>query len=357
MEVTRHRRLPAPLLLASMIGGLGTSSPLAAQADLERTVIAMGTELRLWVQAADRPAALRSSEAAIAAVAAADQRLSNWRDDSELQRLNHSPVGADLLLSPQLATELEIAMQWSRATAGAFDPGIGAVLDAYDLRGRGRWPAPARLAAARTASGLSWLELDGNHARRLHSGLRLDSGGFGKGAALDAAVSAALAAGAQTVVFDFGGQVATRGGAPHSVALADPAQRGRAVAELMLQRGSLAVSGNSERGRVVDGRSLPHLFDPRSGQPAPERGSFAVLAPTALAADCLSTALYIAGWDAAAELVAAHPDIGVAQLQPEADGSISMRTAGTLDGRLRVLDSRLHVVTAAGRGTRTDQHP
>jgi len=38
-----------------------------------------------------------------------------------------------------------------------------------------------------------------------------------------------------------------------------------------------------------------HILDPRTGKPAPFRGSVTVLAPTGAEADCLSTGLFVMG--------------------------------------------------------------
>ena len=61
--------------------------------DVERRFHAMGTELRITVQAPDRAAALGASEAAYRSVQEAEQRLSTWTTDSELSRVNQAPVG------------------------------------------------------------------------------------------------------------------------------------------------------------------------------------------------------------------------------------------------------------------------
>ena len=64
---------------------------------------------------------------------------------------------------------------------------------------------------------------------------------------------------------------------------------------LSLADTSVSTSGNSERGRRVGGRRIGHLLDPRSGRPARDFGSVTVIAPSALAADILSTAFFVLG--------------------------------------------------------------
>jgi thiamine biosynthesis lipoprotein len=151
---------------------------------------------------------------------------------------------------------------WHTATDGTFDPALGRLTRFSFDRDRCTLP--------RTAAGA------------------IDVGGFGKGEALDR-VGTALGAGPWLV--DLGGQVSVGGpqanGRPWSVAIAHPARRDEPYLQVALSQGSLSTSGNSERG--------DHIVDPRTGRPAAFRGSVTVWHRSGLAADVLSTALYVMG--------------------------------------------------------------
>jgi thiamine biosynthesis lipoprotein len=300
-----------------------------------REVVAMGTTLGLRVEAADRPTALAASESALRAVERAETRLSTWRDDTELARFNAAPPGQSFVLSSELAADLALAVHWWRATDGAFDPGVGPLIVAFDLRHDGHWPAGEEFAAARAASGLRHLQLDGRRAVRRHPGLRIDEGAFGKGAALDLARAAARAKGATALQFNFGGQVLVDGREFH-VGISHPRERSRAVAELDLDAGSASTSGNSEHGLVVDGRPLGHLLDPATGRPATDWGAVLVIAADAFAADCVSTGLFVQGPVAALAFGAKHPEFAVVTLVADGD-RVHLRASPSLRGRLRAL--------------------
>jgi thiamine biosynthesis lipoprotein len=331
---------PFGVLLASLVAlpaAEAAGSAPAGRAGVERGLVLMGTRAELRVEAVDRATALAASEAAVRALEAAEARLSTWAPPgggdgapSELVRLNRAPVGEPVALSPALADELRRADACRRRTGGAFDPGIGALVAAWGLRTGGRVPGPAELAGARSAGGEA-LELreDGTAVRRA-AGLVLEEGGFGKGAGLDAALAALAAApGVLAAEIDLGGQVAVYRTAgpttsrdrrtPAAVALADPVERHRAVARLEIDGGSVATSGNGERGLTVDGRRIGHLLDPRTGRPAPDFGSLTVWAPRALEADCLATGLYALGPEAALAWAEEHPEI---------EAAIARRSAG-----------------------------
>lgn len=318
-------------------------------AAVERRLTLMGTEAAVRVEAADRRTALAASEAAVRALEAAERRLSTWAEESELARLNRAPVGEPVTLSPELAAELAAAEACRRATGGAFGAGVGPLVDAWGLRTGGRRPGPEELRTALVASAGEVVTLgpNGTVTRRLQ-GSRIEEGGFGKGAALDAArqaLTGGLAGGAvRSARLDLGGQVLFVG-AGEELAVAHPADRGRAVLALSpeaLAGRSAATSGNSERGIVVDGERLSHLLDPETGMPVPDLGSVTVLAGSGLEADCLSTGLYVMaarhGLAAALAWTEERAGVDAAFVRPLAEGGLEVVATSGLDGRVRVLD-------------------
>ncbi len=339
--------------------GIPPATRPAAFATVTRELVLMGTRARVRVTAGERQRALRASEAAIRALEATERRLSTWSDGGELARLNRAPVGQPVALSPELAADLARAEECARATGGAFDPAVGALVAAWGLREGGRLPGAAEVAAARAASAPESLVLgaDGT-AVRSRSGLRIDEGGFGKGAGIDAALAAvAGVGGVDGAEIDLGGQVAFLGAAAREVAIADPARRERPVAVLRVAGGSVATSGNSERGVVVEGRRVGHLLDPRTGRPAPDFGSLTVWAPSAFEADCLSTGLYVLGPEAALAWAAAHPGIEVVVARPAAGGVVRITASAGLADRLRPIDDRSEVELKPSRRRREGASP
>ena len=311
---------------------------------VERRLGLMGTELEVSVEAANRAVALDASEVAVRALEAAETRLSTWRGDSELELLNRAPVDAPVELSPRLAAELRGVQRWWRETGGAFDPGIGALVAAWGLRTGGRVPTAEERERARAAGGLAALELTGDgRAVRRRPGLRIEEGGWGKGAGLDAAIEALRADGhATAAVLNLGGQVEVYGQGRWTLTLADPRDRRRAVVALTVVSGSVATSGNSEHGFERDGVRYGHLLDPATGAPALNFGSLTVWAPEALAADCLSK-LYVRGPDAALAWARAHTGVEVLTLEPVAGGGLRARASAGWRGRLEALIPELVV--------------
>lgn len=327
--------IPSFVLLASL------STPAGAL--VERSVGLMGTELRIVVEATDRAAALAAGERAVRALEEAEARLSTWRSTSELSRLMAAPAGRPVELSPALAADLAGARACWQATGGAFDPTVGALVRAWGLRDGGRRPTAGELARALAATGMAGLRLHGREAVRRRDDLVLEEGGFGKGAALADAL-AALAADPRVrrAALDLGGQVAVHDPVPRAtewqLTVAHPRDRRRPAVAVRVDGGSVATSGNGERGVEVDGARLGHVLDPRSGRPAPDFGSLTVWTDDPLRADCLSTGLYVLGAEAALAWAGEHRGVEVLILETPAEGGgLRARATPGLAGRLSPL--------------------
>ena len=301
---------------------------------IERHLTLMGTTLMISVEAGDRQAALDASEKALEALQRAERRLSTWTEDSELARLNEAEAGRPVNLSPEMVTDLADARRWWEATNGAFDPGIGKLSEIWGLRSGGKEPTHELLERAADIPGLEALGIDGPTAVRRHPELIIDEGGFGKGAGLDNAIRMLKDTDATAAMINLGGQVALFGtGKSVRFDVADPSDRQRVALTLTIDRGALATSGNSERRLVIGEREYSHILDPRSGMPVPDFGSLTVWADDALAADCLSTGLYVLGPERALDWAARHQGIEILVLESTAEG-LQARATGGFKGRI-----------------------
>ena len=219
-----------------------------------------------------------TSSAAVQIEAAFDEAkriesmLSTWRDDSELSRVNRGEMP-----SPELRALLDEVQRWTSETGGAFNPCIRPLIDLWRTRDEGALPSNEAIRAALATP---------NPA--------IEEGGFGKGYAIDRMLDLLRARGAASATINFGGQIGVFGPA-QTVGIADPRHRDRPVREVIIQNGSLSTSSGSEKMFVVNGHTFTHIFDPRTGEALPPRGSVSVIHPSALVADILSTALYVMG--------------------------------------------------------------
>lgn len=252
---------------------------------------AMGTS---WWLHCDRPEALGDAEAL---VRRHEERLSRFRSDSDLSRLNR----ARTFVSPLLAAVARVAMHFRSATRGAFDPTLGAALarlgydQSFERMECGRQARPHRSPRA-SADALfartnpadrdpeTRVVVDGDRVDLVGQG-DLDLGGVAKGFTVDQVVGYLVRRGAQSVLVDGGGDI--RGFGPSFVIGAGD---GLVVAT---HHGAIATSSTrSRRWYHHDGLARHHILDPRTRQPAASAIETAtVVAPDAVTADALATAL------------------------------------------------------------------
>ena len=277
----------------------------------------MGTLLRICVAAPNAEAGVSAIEAAFAEVRRVEAVLSSWRDDSELGRLNAADPGDPVRITAELFELLEETRRWSRLSGGAFDPAVGALIDAWDLRGTGRRPGAPELVRALALSGRNAFELDhesGTVIRRV-AGSWITAGGFGKGAALRSAADVLRKQGIESALLDFGGQLESFGSPVGErgwrIGVAHPGRRLETVAVLRLDGRSAATSAASERFIEIDGERYGHILDPRTGLPVPAWGSVTVLAEDAMVADLLSTALFVMGPEDGMKWAETFDNVGV----------------------------------------------
>ncbi len=278
--------------------------------------------------------AAQSVRAAIEAeLDAVDRSMSNWRDDSELSRLNASEAADPLPVSEPLALVLEAAFRVHEESGGAFDVTVGPLLRLYgfgpggDPRSAAPDPAAVEAARARVGSGLLALERpDGPAALwRQVPGVELDLSGIAKGYAVDRVSTVLTELGFPEHLVEVGGEIQAAGA--WTVGIQDPTgglattvHRSFPVRDL-----GMATSGGYRDFREAgDGedRYWTHIFDPRSGRPVERRtGSVTVLADSCLDADAWATALYVLGPEEGLEL-ASQRGIRVLFLTAAPDGSV-----------------------------------
>lgn len=278
----------------------------------------MGVPVRLVLYAGTENAARAAARAGFARIRDLDAVMSDYRPDSELNRLAET-AGRWTPVSPELFAVLERARTIAEATGGAYDPTLGPLVALWrESRASARLPDPAALADARRRSGWPLLELDraARSVRLGADGMRLDLGGIAKGFILDEARAAIAAAGVSRVLLEAGGDIVV-GDAPPGrdgwqVDVPETADAELARRAASLSNAALATSGGSVQFVDIDGVRYSHVIDPSTGLGLTREHIAHVVAPDGATADALATALGVGGPDRMAELSAAFPDALVA---------------------------------------------
>jgi len=278
----------------------------------------MGTELRLTAWTADEPGALAAFEAVFREFDRLEALLSNWRNDSDVQRLNAAagrhpvPVGTDL------RNVLQTARQVSEWTGGKFDVTFGVMsgLWKFDYQNQdGSIPEHREVVRRKSLIDYRDLVVDerAGTAFLRRQGMVVNLGGIGKGYAVDRARDILRNRGFRDFMIQFGGDmyVAGRSGDhPWRLGIQDPrGPANRIFAEMDLSDSTFSTSGDYARFFIKDGRRYHHILDPATGEPAEGCRSVTIVTRSATVADGLSTGVFILGPEAGMALIERLPDV------------------------------------------------
>jgi thiamine biosynthesis lipoprotein len=272
----------------------------------------MGIPFRLVLYAQNAAAAQAAARAAFDRIAALNQVLSDYEDESELTRLSRTAgTGQSVPLSEDLWRVLWRAQQMARRSGGAFDVTVGPYVQLWRRARRQRaMPDPSRIEAARQAVGFQHLRLD--PARRTaelrRQKMRLDLGGIAKGYALQEALQTLVDHGVSRALVTGGGDMVAGDAPPGKpgwqieIAPLD-ATHAPPAPSVCLRRQALATSGDLFQRFEFGGQRYSHIVDPRTGIGLTDHSLVTVIARDGMTADGLSTAVSVLGPDKGIRLV------------------------------------------------------
>lgn len=305
---------------------------------------AMACQFEIVTNAGQYPADVAAALEALDRIESLEAQLSYFRPTSEICRINALAAEEAVPVEPQLFGLLQLALQLSEETEGAFDLTASPLWETWGFaRHAGRVPLPEEIAAARQCVGSHLVELDPERQtiRFRQAGVRLSLGSIGKGFALDRAAEVLAAAqigdflmhGGQSSVLARGARL--EGGAGGwTVGVAHPLRPKGRLAELRLHNQALGTSNTARQGFHHQGHRYGHILDPRTGWPAEQVLSVTVVAPTATWADALATAFFVMGAEASRRYCQRHPEVGLLLMRP---GAAEMDVVGLAEGQVRLL--------------------
>ena len=278
---------------------------------------AMGTYYRVTYTGDSLPALQASLDSLFDAY---NLELSAWVPGSKINAFNNSENGISLANTEHFIPNLRLAREVSEQTGGAYDPtvaplvkywGFGTAEKRTDAAGDA-----AEIAQLLSLVGMDKLTLEGDFLHK-KTGVTLNLNASAKGYGVDLVSRFLARRGRPDHLIDIGGEM--RGGGlkydrPWNVAIRLPDENRAKIARagtLPLSGGrAIATSGNYLDYYKVDGKTLSHTIDPRTGRVERNRLlSASVLAPDCATADAYATACLVLGPEAALELINGLPEL------------------------------------------------
>ena len=314
---TIHHSLFTVLLLVTCHSSLVTASdaPVRYEASHE----SMGTIFTVAVYGRDRTFLSEVVEQVFEEVDRLDEQMSNYKPESELSVINREAASHPVIVEPGLFHLLEICVQRSEQTDGAFDITVGPLMKSWGFfRGRGRLPTEAELSEVLKHVGYRHIKLDAERRtiRFDESGIDIDLGGIAKGYAVDRAIdilrsngiTCALVSSGTSSIYALGSPPGAHG---WKITLRDPYDAHKPADVIHLQNWSLSTSGSYERFFEIEGKNYCHIMNPHTGWPVQGVLSAAVLAATGTDTDGRSAGCFVMGVDGTRKYLATQPNLAV----------------------------------------------
>lgn len=236
-------------------------------------------------------------------------QMSHWAPDSDLSRYNSAPAGSWQRLPEAFAQVLGYALWTASASAGAYDPCAGALVNLWGFGAQRRYdqdgfhaPSDQAVHALRDRRDRHKVQFDAVNRLLLQpGGAQLDLSSVAKGFAVDQLARWLDAQGLQHYLVEVGGELRGAGvkadGEPWWVALESvPDLPGDEQTVVALHDLAVATSGDYRRHFQHGRWRASHTIDPRTGYPIRNGvASVTVIHRECMAADALSTALSVLG--------------------------------------------------------------
>ncbi len=297
---------------------------------IELSGVSMGTSYKVsLIDNTNQVSEAQVKSAVAKALAAVNETMSNWDTSSEISRLNATPAGQTVKVSPELAEVMTAAAEINRASEGRFDTTVGPLIEAWGFGAPGKtaMPSDAVIADAQARSGHdSTLVVAADTVTKTNADAQIYLAGIGKGYGADHVARALEGLGISDYMVEIGGDLYAAGrnpdGLPWQIGIESPNPANPNLMGVVGVSGmGLASSGDYRNFFEVDGQRYSHLIDPTTARPVEHQtASATVLADNAMQADAWSTAMLVLGRERGLE-VAKHHNIAVQFIERDADAA------------------------------------
>jgi len=261
----------------------------------------MGTIVNITVIDKDLRQAEKSCELAFREMRRIEKMLSVNNESSEISRLNQSEDLKFFKANPELIFLLKESKKYSNLTQGAFNVCIGPLVELWKEKlDKGEIPTCQEI--KKIMPSVDWRNVEIDDQRNLvifkKKGMKVNLGAIAKGYAVDQAIKVFKKNGIKNCLVEAGGDLFALGKGINRngwrIGVKNPRKSGVILEFNCIDKG-VATSGDYERFKILNKERYHHLIDPRTGFPGNEVVSVTITASDAIAADALSTAVFILG--------------------------------------------------------------
>ena len=222
-----------------------------------------------------------------------EQRYSRYRDDSLISEINRrAGSGVSTPIDSETVALLHYAEQCYRESNQLFDVTSGVLRRVWDFK-NADLPGKTEIDAVLPLIGWKKVQWNAQSIYLPQTGMQLDFGGIVKEYAADAVAGLFHQQGIHNGIVELGGDIRVIGPMPDNqgwpIAIRDPRQPDKVIAQFKLASGALASSGDYERFQLIDGIRYSHLLHPKTGWPVTGLQAVSVIAEHCVVAGSVAT--------------------------------------------------------------------
>lgn len=260
-----------------------------------------------------------------------EKMFSYYDSSSELYQLNQSAYKHPFKVSDEMYDIIAESLYYCRKTGGAFDIGLGKVIEMWDDAAENAIP-PDETIVSPFVDFKGYEHIIVNETDKTvyfdDERVSIHLGACAKGFVQDKIVSFLKNSDVKSALLDFGGSIyalGTKSGKPFSIGITDPTSESELAGTVQITDLSVVTSGNYRRFFEHDGIIYHHIIDSATAFPSnSDISGVSVICESAFKGDCLSTASFVLGAERA-ELLLSGENCGYVIIADE-----SVRSNGVI---------------------------
>lgn len=290
----------------------------------------MGSPFTITIYTNDSLQAAFAARKAFEEVNRLNEIFSDYMDSSELNRLcRTSGKGIYVKVSSELFEILELSLNASRLSGGAFDITVGPMVKLWRRARRERkFPDKNKLKYVKQAVGYRYIHLDSlqQSVKLERPDMQLDLGGIAKGYAAQKALEVIKKAGFSAVMVNAGGDMVLGDPPPDKsdwmIGIALPESNDEIMNKLIhVKNQAVATSGDIYQYVEWKGKRYSHIVDPKTGLGVTYLRNVTVIAGDGATADWLASACSILSIKKSMKLIQHIPNASVLIAEKRGDST------------------------------------
>ena len=303
---------------------------------IKQTRMIMGTFAEVSIYSHDEKTAGKAIEGALDEMERMDRIMSNYKNDSELSKVNKKATKSPVPCNAELLDVIERSQYYSELSGGAFDITVSPIVSLWGFFSeKGRVPPDKEIEKLLPAVSYKNIVVK-KSAETKKSGTvffkdmktQIDLGAIGKGYAVDKALEIIKKYKLDNACINLGGNIyvlgTPSGKNAWKIGVQHPRDGNEILGYLELKNEATATSGDYERFFEFNGKRYSHIINPQTGRPVSGTIATTIVAPTGTEVDALSTIVFVLGHEKGMELIKKIPNADAMIAYEDKDGKIAI---------------------------------